>query len=133
MTAMKVGPVCLLKMTFCFNRVLLVYIFLELLHFLGQGYDFQTWELSSKFVLGKSGLYFITLVPSSSSRTAVGVLRQSAFLILVFLTRCEMSFDSEQCSLPFVSSWQQSAFVEAMFHRTIVDKINAGMWSTSTC
>ena len=29
MTAMKVGPVCLLNMTFCFNRVLLVYIFLE--------------------------------------------------------------------------------------------------------
>ena len=55
------------------------------------------------------GLYYIAL-PSSSSWTAVGVWRQSAFLILLFLTRCELSFDREQRSLPFVFSWQQSQF-----------------------
>ena len=52
------------------------------------------------------GLYFIAL-PSSLSWT---VWRQSAFLNLLFLTRCELSFDSEQRPLPFVSSWQQPQF-----------------------
>ena len=39
------------KSHFCFNRVLLVYNFWEPLHFLEQGYGFQTWELSPKFAL----------------------------------------------------------------------------------
>ena len=43
MTA-KVGP-------FCYNRVFLVYNFWEPLHFLEQGYGFQTLELSPKFTL----------------------------------------------------------------------------------
>ena len=34
-----------------FNRVLVVYNFWEPLHFLEQGYGFQTWELSPKFAL----------------------------------------------------------------------------------
>ena len=75
MTAMKVGSVCFLKVTFC-NRVLLVYTFWEPIHFLEQGYDFQTWALSPKIRFEELGQYF-----SSSSRTAVGVWRQSAILI----------------------------------------------------
>ena len=55
------------------------------------------------------GLYFIAL-PSSSSRTAVGLWRQSAILVSPFVTPCDLNFDSEQRSLLSVSSWQRSQF-----------------------
>ena len=45
------GEFALQSVTFFYNRVFLVYNFWEPLHFLEQGYGFQTWELSPKFAL----------------------------------------------------------------------------------
>ena len=140
MTALKVGPVCLLKVTFRFNRVLLLYNFLEPLHFLEQGYGFQTWELSPKFVLrSRTYIYCITFllrlaikcVPYFTIRNSFWTefgQRAAFFAICIFLATI-------------------SVLVEAMFYRNIVDKINecigrhyffmmffsAGIWSASTC
>ena len=81
---MKVGPVCFLKVTFC-NRVLLVYTLWEPLHFLEQGYDFQTWALSPKIRFEELGQYF---------PPRVGQLLVSGdkvrFLFLLFVTPCEL-------------------------------------------
>ena len=63
----------------------------------------------TKIRFEKLGLYLIAL-PSSSSRTIVGFRRQSAILVLLFVTPCDLSFDSERRSLLSVSSWQQSQF-----------------------
>lgn len=93
-TWMMVGQVCLVKVTFCFNRVLLQWF----LHFLEQVAKFRFQEL---------GLYFIAFPPSSSWT----IWRQSEILILLFVTPCELSFDSEQRSLLSISSWSASHFV----------------------
>lgn len=45
------GSSLLQCVSFCIDRVFLVYNFWEPLHFLGQGYGFQTWESSPKYAL----------------------------------------------------------------------------------
>ena len=50
-------------LTFCFNCVFLVYNFWEPLHFLEQGYGFQTWELSPKFALRSWAYILLHFLP----------------------------------------------------------------------
>lgn len=105
-----------------------VYNFWEPLHFIGQGYGFQTWELSPKYAL-RSWAYILLhyLPPRIGELFASGDKRAEFFAVRIFLATI-------------------SVFVEAKFYRTIVDKINervgryyffmmffsAGMWSAST-
>ena len=92
-----------------FNRVLVVYNFWEPPHFLEQGYVFQTWEFSPKFAL-RSWAYILLhyLSPRVGQLLASG--DKVRFLFLLFVTPYELSFDSGQRFLLFVSSWQQSQF-----------------------
>ncbi|KAF8167320.1 glycosyltransferase family 22 protein [Crassisporium funariophilum] len=105
-----------------------VFNFWEPLHFLDQGYGFQTWELSPKYALRSWAYVLLHILPPRVGKLLLaGDKRVAFFAVRIFLAAI---------SVP----------VEAKLYRTIVDKINervgryyffmmlfsAGMWNAST-
>ena len=141
MTAMKVGPVCFLKVTFC-NRVLLVYTLWEPLHFLEQGYDFQTWALSPKIRFEELGQYF----PPRVGRLLVSG-DKVRFLFLLFVTPCELILTARSvlccsylpggnlsfCGSHFLPDYgRQNPWSRIRVLLFFMMFFNAGIWSAST-
>ncbi|KAJ3504710.1 hypothetical protein NLJ89_g7791 [Agrocybe chaxingu] len=105
-----------------------IYNFWEPLHFLDQGYGFQTWELSPAYALRSWAYILLHFIPPRLGRLLVAGDKRVAF----FATRIFLAF--------------VSTLVEATLYRTIVTAVNervgryyfflmifsAGMWNAST-
>ncbi|KAF9567750.1 glycosyltransferase family 22 protein [Agrocybe pediades] len=105
-----------------------VFNFWEPLHFLGQGYGFQTWELSPKYALRSWAYILLHHIPTRIGDIVLkGDKRAGFFAVRIFLA--------------FIS-----ALVESKLYRTVYERINdrvgryyffmmffsAGMWNAST-
>ncbi|TFK41811.1 asparagine-linked glycosylation 9 protein isoform a [Crucibulum laeve] len=105
-----------------------VFNFWEPLHFLDQGYGFQTWEVSPQYAIRSWAYILLHYLPPRLTSVALGVDKRIAFFAVRILLAV------------------MSTLVEAAFFRTVVVRINervgrylffmllfsAGMWNAST-